>query len=68
VDSLSAGAALLHPDLPPVRCHPRFEPIASRSRAHFVEMLGVVNDARARGEFPKYLEKPLADLLAKLGV
>jgi hypothetical protein len=31
-------------------------------------MLAVVNEARGRGEFPKYLEKPLAELLAKLGV
>jgi TolB-like protein len=59
---------VLNPDLASIRPDARFQKIANISRAHFTDMLTVVHEARARAEFPKYLEKPLADLLAKLEV
>ena len=49
-----------------LRRDPRFQPILVKARAQFDDMLTVVNEARARGEFPNYLEGPLADLIAKL--
>ncbi len=57
---------LLNPDLAPLRSDGRFLEVVTKARVQFEEMLAVLNEARARGEFPKYLEGPLADLIAKL--
>ena len=57
---------LLNRNYEPLRRDPRFQPILVKARAQFEDMLAVLNEARARGEFPKYLEGPLADLIAKL--
>jgi tetratricopeptide (TPR) repeat protein len=57
---------VLNPHLEVLRQDPRLRPVLSKSRAQFEEMLTVLNEARARDEFPKYLEAPLADLIAKL--
>lgn len=59
---------MLSPDLASLRADARFNNIAARSRAQFDEMLKILEEARGRGEFPKYLEAPLADLLKKLGI
>ncbi len=57
---------MLCPDLAPLRQDPRFEKIASESRAQFERLLQIFAEARSRNEFPAYLEKPLADLLVDL--
>ena len=44
----------------------RFGKILSESRAHFLEMLRFIDDARDRHELPPYLEQPLKDLRTKL--
>lgn len=69
-----AGAALpydmlkLNPRLEALRADPRFQAILARSRARFDEMMQVLNEARARGEMPQYLERPLTGLRAQLGL
>jgi hypothetical protein len=57
---------LMNPDFKKLRGNPEFEETLVSGRKQFDEMLIVVNQARAKGEFPKYLEKPLDDLLIKL--
>ena len=59
---------VLNPNFISLRGDMRFKEVVSRSRAKFEETLKVLQDAKVRGEFPKYLEKPLADLLEKLGI
>jgi eukaryotic-like serine/threonine-protein kinase len=51
-----------------LRTVPRFQMILDKSRAEFVGMLKDVEAARRRGEFPAYLEQPLKDLRARLGM
>jgi hypothetical protein len=46
---------LLHRHFQKMRRHQRFQTVASRSRAAFVEMLSVMDRARTAGEFPAYL-------------
>ena len=58
----------LNPHLELLRRDPRFEAILSPSRAQFDEMLAILDEARSSGEFPQYLERPLADLLLQLGI
>jgi len=58
----------LNPDFQKLKGEPRFEKILVRSRARFEEALAIFEDARRRGEFPKYLEKPLEELLIKLEI
>jgi len=58
----------LNPHLESLRRDPRFEAILSRSRAQFDEMLAILDEAQSSGEFPQYLERPLADLLLQLGI
>ncbi len=57
---------MLCPDLQPLGGDPRFAQVATKSRQHFEAMLAIFDEARGRGEFPTYLEKPLSDLLADL--
>jgi tetratricopeptide (TPR) repeat protein len=52
----------LAPWLESLRAEPRFQPILKRAHGQFEDMLAVMDEARARGEVPPYLEKPLADL------
>ncbi|MCJ7582618.1 MAG: protein kinase [Candidatus Aminicenantes bacterium] len=58
----------LTPEFKSLRGDPRFEEFLAKTRKRFDEMLVIFNEARARGEFPEYLEKPLADLLDKLDI
>jgi hypothetical protein len=39
-----------------------------KTRKGFDWMLRILQEARARGDFPKYLEEPLAELLEDLGM
>lgn len=54
------------PDYQKLKGDPRFEKLLPRSRAFLEEALGILGDARRRGEFPKYLEKLLEEILVKL--
>jgi tetratricopeptide (TPR) repeat protein len=56
----------LAPGLASLRSEARFQSILTRARGQFEDMLTVLDEARARGEFPQYLEKPLADLRRQL--
>ena len=57
---------MLAPYMGPLRQDSRSQNILEPSKAQYDEMLVILNDARARGEFPAYLEKPLEDLLEQL--
>jgi len=59
---------VLDPRLEPLRRDDRFKPIFDKSRKDFEEMMKVLEQARSRGEFPRYLEAPLADLIKKLNL
>ena len=53
-------------DLASVRGDPRFPGILARSKVQFDEARGILEQARARGELPAYLHKPLDDLVRLL--
>jgi serine/threonine protein kinase/tetratricopeptide (TPR) repeat protein len=63
---------LLSPDLAPLRDDPhsrndpRLREVYERARASFEETLSILEEARAKGELPGYLEQPLADLLKSI--
>jgi len=57
---------VLNPQLEVLRQDTRVRPVLSKAKTQFEEMVTVLNEARGRGEFPKYLEGPLADLITKL--
>ncbi len=59
---------MLCPDLRSLRSDPRFTSVTTQARAQFEAMLAALEEARSRGEFPPYLEQPLAALLADLGM
>ena len=59
---------MLSPDLQWIRDDPELAPIITKSRERFQETLAILEDARGRGELPAYLEEPLAELLADLGM
>jgi len=50
----------------PIRQRPDFDRIIADARVEFEQGLQVLEEARARGEFPAYLEQPLADLKQQL--
>jgi DNA-binding winged helix-turn-helix (wHTH) protein/tetratricopeptide (TPR) repeat protein len=58
----------LSPDFHWLRRDPKYEGIVQRSRAQFEEVVAILDEARSHGELPSYLEKPLADLRAELGL
>ncbi|MGQ0735881.1 MAG: protein kinase domain-containing protein [Acidobacteriota bacterium] len=53
-----------NPDLQRVRQDPRFQRIAARSRVQFESLAVALQEACERKECPRYLEKPLVDLLS----
>jgi hypothetical protein len=57
---------VLAPGLESIRRHPGCARILGPSRARFEEMLEILDEARGRGEFPSYLETPLAELRSRL--
>jgi hypothetical protein len=56
----------LAPWLASLQNDPRFQSVLKRARGQFEEMLSVLDEARARGEFPQYLETPLAEMRRQL--
>ncbi len=58
----------LNPDLQKLKGEPRFERLLDRTKTQFKVILKIIDQARTRGEFPRYLEKPLAELIDKLGL
>jgi tetratricopeptide (TPR) repeat protein len=76
VDILERGAAvgaavpyeflMRNRDLASVRGDPRFPGILARSKVQFDEARGILEQARARGELPAYLHKPLDELVRLL--
>jgi len=54
---------VLNPRLESLRRDNRFKPILEKSRKDFEEMVQVLAQAKSRGEPPRYLEAPFADLL-----
>jgi eukaryotic-like serine/threonine-protein kinase len=57
---------VLNPDLQQLRGDAEFEELVKRTKAHFDSMMEIIEEARSNGEFPKYLEAPLRDLLAEI--
>jgi hypothetical protein len=58
----------LDPRLESLRQDNRFKPILEKFREDFVYIMKVLDQVRARGELPRYLEAPFADLLKKLEI
>jgi TolB-like protein/predicted Ser/Thr protein kinase len=58
---------LLNPHYKSIRSDPRMDVYVSRSRTSLETVLALIEKARQRGDFPQYLEKPLADLRALIG-
>ena len=68
-DRLPAYDSLATDDrLASLRRDPRFRPLLERSKADLAIMLTILDAARARNELPGYLERPLRDLRARLGM
>ncbi len=59
---------VLNPYLKALQSDPRFKDVAAKSRLQFDEMLRIVNEARASGGMPPYLEQPLKVLRVKIGI
>jgi eukaryotic-like serine/threonine-protein kinase len=57
---------MLNARIEELRKDQRFRPILENSKMQFDKTVAIVKAARARGEFPQYLEKPFNDLVAKL--
>ncbi len=57
---------MLCPFLQPLQGDERFDVIIKEARSRFERTLAILEEVRTQGEFPAYLEKPLADLLADL--
>jgi hypothetical protein len=57
---------MLRPDLKELREDPRAADVIKKTKAPFDMLIRILQDARARGECPKYLEKPMDDLLRDL--
>ena len=57
---------LYEPDFQPLRGDPRFAKVLTASRDGAAKIARILEQARARGELPKYLETPLDDLLRLL--
>ena len=58
---------LLGPAFEPLRREARFDAVVDTARQRFREMLGLLDEAAARGELPTYLSVSLADLEPRLG-
>jgi len=59
-------ALMLRPDLKELREDPRAKEVIQKTKAPFDMLIRILQEARARGECPKYLEKPMDDLLKQL--
>jgi TolB-like protein len=57
---------LLDPRFDALRSDAEFLSILEQARERFLQIVSILEEARARGELPPYLEQPLADLLARL--
>ena len=59
---------MLDPRLESLRSDPDFAPILEQSRARFAEMLALLERAQIRQEFPPYMDQPISELRAQLGM
>ncbi len=59
---------MLYPPFRVLRGDPRFDRITEAAKPDFEELLTTLDAARAQGEFPAYLETPLADLRSEFGL
>jgi tetratricopeptide (TPR) repeat protein len=57
---------MLRPDLKELREDPRATDVIKKTKVSFDLLMRILRDARVRDELPKYLEKPMDDLLRKL--
>jgi serine/threonine protein kinase/Tfp pilus assembly protein PilF len=57
---------MLRPDLKELREDPRAADVIQKTKAPFTLLIRILQDARAKGECPKYIEKPMDDLLNDL--
>ncbi len=62
----SYDSLMLSPDHAWIRDDPSLAPIIAKSKQRFEETLAILEDARSRGELPRYLEQPLDELLVQL--
>ncbi|MGA9752713.1 MAG: protein kinase [Acidobacteriota bacterium] len=57
---------MLRPDLKNLREDPRAKEVIAKTKAPFDLLIRILQDARASGECPKYIEKPMDNLLKDL--
>jgi tetratricopeptide (TPR) repeat protein len=57
---------MLRPDLKALREDLRARDVIQKTKVSFDLLMRILKDARARGELPRYLEKPMDDLLRQL--
>jgi len=57
---------MLRPDLQEIREDPRAKDVIQKTKVPFDLLIRILRDASARGECPKYIEKPMDDLLKEL--
>jgi hypothetical protein len=57
---------MLRPDFKAMRQEPRAKDVVRKTKAPFDLLIRILQDARVKGELPKYLEKPLDDMLRQL--
>jgi tetratricopeptide (TPR) repeat protein len=57
---------MLRPDLKKLREDPRAADVIKKTKVPFDLLMHILRDARTRGELPKYLEKPMDDLVRRL--
>ncbi len=59
---------LYNPDFAALRSDPRFSQLAAPARMGFETMTEILREAQLRGEFPAYLERPLAEIQDRISV
>jgi tetratricopeptide (TPR) repeat protein len=57
---------ILNPDLHTVRANAGIGLVVQAARVQFDQMIALLEEAQARGDLPRYLEQPLADLLVQI--
>ncbi len=57
---------LFNEELESLRDDDRVREVVSAAKERFDGMIAILEEARSRGDLPKYLEQPLSDLLARL--
>ena len=64
---LALDVLILSSSFQSLRDGPRWDPIVAAGRAQLDETIEILQEARANGYLPRFLEQPFAELTARLG-